>query len=254
MVTKTLKTVPKISVKIWRPLIEKLDKKIETACLRRDAYLAKVLETELDWLDEEVSIPNSEASYAYVFNRLDQLDRKVVSLALPPALTQRLNEVCARKRIVRDAFFNRVFFLLAAPPKAVDAMLFGDNASTWRTAVWSEHKHDGPFFRNGFYPLEPVIDPFWAVRCGLQMFADEQGLEDYLEPSTGRAIRVQKPLPGEPMPADSVYTTIFEQTLSGHDLHGLSCFFPDWRIPGQDSAKAHKLKLDEILDDLLGMP
>ncbi len=252
--TKTLKTVPKISVKIWRPIIEKLDQKIETACLRRDAYLAKVLETELDWLDQEVSIPNSKASYDYVFERLDQLDRKLVSLALPPELTQHLNEICARKRIVRDAFFNRVFLLLAASPKVVDTLLFDDNASRWRTEVWSENKHDGPFFQNGFYPLEPMIDPFWAVRCGLQMFADDSSLEDYVEPSMGQTIRLQMSLAGEPMPADSLYTTIFEQKVMGHDLHGLSCFFPDWRIPNHDAAKAHKLKLDEILGDLKAMP
>ena len=73
MATKTLKTVPKISVKIWRPILDKLDAKIESACLRRDAYLAKVLEVELDWLDQEVSIPNSQASYDYVLERLDRL-------------------------------------------------------------------------------------------------------------------------------------------------------------------------------------
>ena len=37
---KPLKTPPKISVKIWRPIIEKLDAKLDAACLRRDAYLA----------------------------------------------------------------------------------------------------------------------------------------------------------------------------------------------------------------------
>ena len=109
MAAKILKTIPKISVKLWRPIIEKFDLKIEAACLRRDSYLNKVLEVELDWLDHEVSVPNSQASYEYVFSCLDQLDRKLVSLALSPQLTERLNEICSRKRIVRDAFFNRIF-------------------------------------------------------------------------------------------------------------------------------------------------
>jgi hypothetical protein len=30
-------------VKIWRPIIDKLDAKLDAACLRRDAYLAKLL-------------------------------------------------------------------------------------------------------------------------------------------------------------------------------------------------------------------
>ena len=79
MAAKALKTTPKISVKIWRPLIDKFDAKIELACLRRDAYLNKVLDVELNFLDEEVSIPNSQASYDYVFDRLDRLDRKLVT-------------------------------------------------------------------------------------------------------------------------------------------------------------------------------
>ena len=102
MAIKTLKTVPKISVKIWRPILDKLEAKIESACLRRDAYLAKVLEVELDWLDQEVSIPNSQASYGHVLKRLDRLDRKLVSLALPPELTARLNDICCERTITDD--------------------------------------------------------------------------------------------------------------------------------------------------------
>ncbi len=78
--------------------------------------------------DCEVSIPNSQASDDFVFEQLDTLDRKLVSLALPSELTSRLNEVCARKRIVRDAFFNRLFLLQCASPRLVDALLFGDAA------------------------------------------------------------------------------------------------------------------------------
>ena len=35
MEAKFLKTVPKISIKIWRPILDAFDKKIEAACLRR---------------------------------------------------------------------------------------------------------------------------------------------------------------------------------------------------------------------------
>ncbi|MDP1682974.1 MAG: hypothetical protein Q8L39_14530 [Burkholderiales bacterium] len=255
MATKTLKTIPKISVKIWQPIIDKLDEKLKTACLRRDAYLSKVLEVELDRLDEEVSIPNSQASYDYVFTRIYQLHPKPVSLALPSELTARLNEICSRKRIVRDAFFNRVFLLLAASPKAIDTLLFGDVGSKWRTDVWSENKHDGPFFQNGFYPLEPMIDPFWAIRSGLEMYANDAGLEDYVEPTSGKSIRVTRDIiTGAVLPADSLYTTIFEQKVLGNDLLGLSCYLPDWRIPGQGAKQQHDAKLDELLADLGNLP
>lgn len=247
MATKPLKTIPKISVKIWRPIIDKLDAKIQSACLRRDAYLNKVLEIELDRLDEEVSIPNSQACYDYVFNRLDQLDRKLVSLALSSALTARLNEICSRKRIVRDAFFNRLFLLLAASRKVVDTLLFDTEADHWRTEVWNGTKHDGPFFQNGFYPLETEIDPFWAIRSGLDMYANGAGLEDYVEPTSGKKILVKRNcLTNAVEPADSLYTTIFEQKIGGADLLGLSCYLPDRCIPDHGAAQEHRAKLDEL--------
>lgn len=249
METKPLKTVPKISVKMWRPIVEAFDKKIEAACLRRDAYLNKVLEVELNWLDEEISIPNSQSSYDYVLAQLDQLDRKLVSLALLPELTVRLNEICSRKRVVRDAFFNRLFLLLAASPKTIDTLFFGTVGDEWRAKVWGENKHDGPFFQNGFYPLEPTIDPFWAIRNGLDIYAEDEGLEDYIEPTSGKRIRVKRDPRGAIMPADSLYTIVFEQKVSNSDknLLGLNCYMPDWRIPGEEAEKEHREKLDELL-------
>jgi len=249
MAKKILKTPAKISVRIWRPIIQKLDAKLEAACLRRDAYLTRVLETEIEWLDQEVSLPNSQASYDYVFERLDRLDRKLVSLALPAAVTSRLNEICSRKRIVRDAFFNRLFLLLAASPKVVDTLLFGPGREDWRRDVWSECKHDGPFFQNGFYPLEPMIDPFWAVRTGLSMHADN--LEDYVEPLSGRTVSVSRDaITGVIAPADSLYTTVFGHKIGDNDLLGLSCYIPDWRVPGQPAELDHRTKLDELFAEL----
>ena len=256
MATTTLKTVPKISVKIWRPIIEKLDKKLDAACLRRDAYLRRVLEVEASALDCEVVIPNSKASNDHVFAKLDEFDRKLLSLALPAELTERLNAVCARKRIVRDAFFNRLFLLLAAAPKVIDSLLFSDVGSEWRREVWSEYKHDGPFFQNGFYPLEPEIDPFWAIRAGLEHYRGELKVEDYVEPETGETVLVERTLTGEPVPPDSLYTTVFHQKGKDgtNDLVGMSCYLPDWLVPGHNAVKAHQAKLDELLGDLVSLP
>jgi len=252
--TKTLKTIPKISVKIWRPILGKLEEKIGQACLRRDAYLSKVLEVELDQLDAEVSIPNSQASYDYVLSRLDVLDRKLVSLALPPELTARLNEICSRKLIVRDAFFNRLFLLLTASPKVIDKLFFSGEGD-WRSEVWSEHKHDGPFFQNVFYPLEPDIDPFWPIRCGLNMMPEDDELEDYVEPTSGKVIRVRRSPMADLLEApESIYTRIFHQKAGGHDLLGLSCYVPDRFIPGQMAHQKWNAKLAEIFAEIEATP
>jgi hypothetical protein len=252
MTAKALKTVPKISIKIWRPIIEKLDEKMDLACLRRDAYISRVLAVELDSLDDEVSISNSEASYDFVLASLNRLDRKLVSLVLPPAQIEQLNEICKRKRIVRDAFFNRLFLLLAAESKVIDALLFGDTANDWRREVWGERKHEGPFFQNGFYPLAPTIDPFWAIRHGLDIFASGTNVEDYLEASSGKSIQISRDITGAPVPINSLYTTIFESKVGGNDLLGLSCYLPDSRVPGQRAEHEHRLRLDELFAELGG--
>lgn len=248
--TSQLRTTPKISVQIWRPLIVRLDQKMTQACLRRDAYLAKVLEVEIAYLDSEVGIPNSPDSFDFVTQKLDLLDRKLVSLALPHDLTARLNDVCARKLIVRDAFFNRLYLLLAASPRVIDRLLFDGFEDDWRRLVWSENKHDGPFFQNGFYPLEPDIDPFWALRNGLDYYSRELGLERYLEPTTGQDVMVSRGVAGELEPAPSVYSTVFNLKVSGNDLLGLSCHIPDHLIPGHPAEAAHRAGLDELFSTL----
>lgn len=249
MATKMTKTTPKISVKIWKPILEKLDKKLDAACLRRDAYLGKLLESEIDYLDQEISIPNSQASYDYVSGQLDQLDRKLVSLALPPSLTARLNEICARKRIVRDAFFNRLFLILAASPATIDRLFFSGIGKEWRTDVWMEWKHDGPFFQNGFYPLEASIDPFWAIRAGLDKYAEESDLVQQVDPTNGKLVRVKREFEAL-SPADSLYSTAFPMKVESQNLVGMSCFMPDWKIPGHDAQKQMQKTLDEILGEL----
>ncbi len=244
------KPVQKISVKIWRPIIDKLDSKIEATCLRRDAYLAKVLEGELTALDREVCLPNSQAAHDYVFEELDKLDRKLVSLALPPALVERLKEICNRKRIVRDAFFNRLFLLLAANPKTLDALFFSQWDDDWRSLVWSEYKHERPFFQNGFYPLEAAVDPFWAMRCALELAESDYGAVDRVtDPVTGHEGKVTRNLSGEVIPVESLYTKVLNK-IGDHSLVGFSCHLPDHLIPGHATEKAHKAKLDELFAEL----
>ena len=251
METKNLKTIPKISVRIWRPLIAKLDEKIEAACLKRDAYLRRVLERELEYLDEEVSIPNSQASYDYIFGQLDAFDRKLVSLSLPPQISDRLNEICARKRIVRDAFFNRLYLLLAGSSSMIDRLLFADLDHDWRVDVWTECRNDGPFFQNVFSPLDPDIDPFWPLRSGLQINYDLNSPEGYVEPTTGETIKINRDLLGNPQPQESLYTLPLRGRLKdGCDLVGFSCYLPDSSIPGHVAEVASRAKLEELLAGL----
>jgi len=248
MATKELKTTPKISVKIWRPILDKLDEKLESACLRRDAYLSKILKTEVEMLDQEVSIPNSQESYDFVSRELDKLDRKLVSLALPLEISARLNEVCATKRIVRDAFFNRLLLLLAAKQSLIDELIFPAVADEWRREVWREAKHDESFFQDSFYPLGSIIDPFWAIRMGIDLYAEDNALEDYCEPTTGKTVKVSRdPITDTIEPPYSLYAAVFRKKFRDNiGLLGLSCYLPDREIPGTVAEQAWRSVLDEI--------
>ncbi len=249
------KPLTKISVKIWRPLTDALDAKLDAACLRRDAYLAKLLAGEIERLDAEVSLPNSPTAHAFVSERLDALDRKLVSIALDPELAQQLHAVCARKNIVRDAFFNRLYLLLAAAPKRIDQLLFPDEPK-WRTAVWSEYKHDGPFFESGFYPLSGPADPFWAIRAGIELLYPPSDVEDFEVPGLGTRVKVVRGVGGDPEPVPALHNILFDQKVKVADgaelldLLGLNCYVADWCIPGHEAERRHAKALDELLESL----
>ncbi len=243
-----LKTATKTSVKIWRPIIDKLELKLEAACLRRDSFLAKVLETESVWLDKEVAIANSAESYDYVVSRLDCLDRKLITLTLPPKLTTRINEICARKRIVRDAFFNRLFLLMAASPKLIDLLLFYNLDGDWRAELLAEFprawsKADIEAFTD---PLEPHTHPFWAIREMLEKYSAQGENVEIVTGEDGLEMKVVRDRDGNLTPTTNIYTTVFDQKIGNIELLGLSCYLPEWRIPESTTAK-EKGYLDELL-------
>lgn len=219
----------KTTVKIWLPIMNKLEQKLDAACLRRDAFLAKVISSEAVHLDKEVSIPNSKASYLYVTKRLDALKRKTVTLSLPAETINQINEVCHRKLIVRDSFFNRLFLLLAASPRTIDKLLFGSNE--WRSDFFKDSSKDG-VFEELLDPIPTTIDPFRAIR---------EMIDNYLydEPHSGRDRY------DYPEPLTSVYTIFFKRKVENEDITGINCYLPDWRIPGTAEAK-HVADLDEL--------
>ena len=245
MEAKDLKTPAKISVRIWEPLVKQFDLAIRDSCLRRDAYLDKVLEVELPYLDAEVCLPNSPVAHTYIAAKLDALERKLVSLTLREDLIAQVNAICERKRIVRDAFFNRLFMLLTAKSGVIDRLMFaGDDE--WRTEVWSERRNDGPFFDNCFSPLRGVIDPLWAIRTGLE--DDKEQLEEVPNPVGDGTIRVDRnAFHGGIRPPMRVYTVTWGQQFKDVDLSGFNCYMADWEVPGTPEQVAASKTLDDIL-------
>jgi hypothetical protein len=245
MTTQTRKTTPKISVQVWRPVLESLNQKIEAACLRRDAYLNRVLAVELDRLERSVTLANSETARAYVARQLDTLDRKLVSLALDEKLVERLNDLCRRKRIVRDSFFNRIFLLLSASPKMIDRLfLFDDD---WRPRLINEHD-DASIFSVHFHPLDAAIDPLWGIHEEMGLYAKDEKGHPWTCPETGETVTVTHGVAGEMGPLPSVYTTVFRKNaLKDIDSTGLNVYLPDGEIPDTPAAEARRKALDDWL-------
>lgn len=223
MTSDNSRLTQKISVKVWRPIVDKLDKKMSAACLRRDAYLNRVLEIELANLDKEVRHASSESARSFIANKLDAMpDRKLVSLTLRIDLVERLGEICERKRIVRDSFLNRLLLLLSASPTVFDHLL--NLEQEWKRRLFREYRHE-TFFENTFYPIEEDINPFWAVRDWIDL-QDPTGQSD----------------------DEEIYTTFWgEGRFKNVDLTGLNCFAHDWRIPNHPAEIEHRKELDELL-------
>jgi hypothetical protein len=247
----TESTTTKISTKIWRQVIDKLNRKLDRACLRRDAFLERILDVELRYLEQELPLRNTDAARDFIAGRLDQLDRKLVSLSLRSDLVTRLDQICARQNIVRDALFNRLFFLLAASQQVIDRVYFPNVSERWRNDVYSERRHEGPFFQNIFYPLEQEVDPFWAIRQGLDLYGTEADLVDYHDPVSKETVRVTKIAEYGVLLPERVYTAVMDnQMFKNADLYGLNCYLSDWQIPGHAAELRFRKELDELLESL----
>ena len=229
-------TTRKTSIRIWTSLQETFTQRIDSACLRRDAYLSKVLEDELDELDSAIKLENSEAARSFIAAHLDTVPRKLVTLTLPEDAVKRLDDICERKRIVRDSFFNRLFYLLSAEHRQITRLFF-DGDSEWVQDLL-ERTDFGPSAAG--YLLDPIPEyrnPLQTVREGLWVARDRMASN----PSTATeadAWHAQHSIYG---------LTIRDRRFGRSDLYGLSIYLPDTLVPGTSDYDATAALLDEFL-------
>jgi len=230
-------TFRKISIRVWTPLLEKFSARIDSACLRRDAFLAKLLEHEVEALEAEIGLANSAAAQRFIAAHLDALPRKLVTLTLPEELVRRLDDLCERRNIVRDSFFNRLFFLLVADFRHLTRLFFdGDDA--WFPQLLEKTDFSSSAAGALLDPIPGFRDPFLTIRMGRHM------LRDRLIEEFGTAERAD-----ERLAASGIYrTTITDRTFGALDLFGLNVYLPDERIPGAAANARVEMSLDDLLD------
>jgi hypothetical protein len=219
--------------KVWRPLLEKFGRTAERACLRRDAYLDRVLDHEAKRLKAEVPRPNSNVARAYLKGALDDLDRAQVNFSLSPLTIAAVNRACKELNVIRDCFVNRVLFLLTADITICEAV----------TAIpIREHLPDllGNYDRDYIYTplwggslqaISEIVDsdPFWALRNIIDHFRQ---IDDFFEPLHACQI-VPEMFPKKPP-----------------EVIALNCYMPDEGIPDSPAAK----RIQKELEELLGKP
>lgn len=253
---KDVKKPSKITVKIWKPLIDLLDEKMEQACLLRDSYLSRLITDELDWLESEIQTPNTEASRAFVSRRLDSLDRKFVSITLSPELIDRLTKLLNERAIVRDAFFNRLFLLLTMPPKVLEELL--DIPADWMQDVLEDPGlTEGPVLSQVYRPLTPNFDPFFYYRQWMQDHDDEgnriRGPKQCAREGIYSHFISQSRLLEGAMASRSASTNNPSKaavTPAIIDLSGLNCFVADWRNIETEEGKANQAWVKSFLEEL----
>lgn len=224
-------TKKKILVGVWKDLIDLLNKKVDAACLNRDAYLDHVFRHEAERLTAEVEIANSAEARSHLSTQLSLLERKPVSFALSPATIEAIDAACAAKNLPRDCLFNRVLFLLVVDQRTLFRALLLDPKDYWPEAlsrygrIWDDTLIAGSLSLVGNVIAD---DPFFAIRECIAVAREEHGTDA----------------------VPFLHTMLIPADLLGAkvpSMLGLNCYLPDSMIEGHPAQIASALRMEELL-------
>ncbi len=222
----------KITVQLWAPLLEKLNKETSlAACINRDAYLDIVLAHEAAMLESELGgKSNTDDACAHVKRCLLELkDLKPVSLTLTRKTADAVTNACTRANVWRDVFVNRVIYLLVVKSSALESQWdfkFADHSA----AIFDERQETKALLPGPrLTAMRRFIteDPFFAIRAALR--------DEY--PDTKGAIHTL-PL-GNPA----------GETQKQRGLAGFSTYLQDDMVPGTSERAKWVAELLEALSE-----
>lgn len=106
-----------ITVRLSAKLAETFEQATNEAFLRRDAWLAHILQEELRLIGQELSgLRNSVAARKFIEAQLNERERKALTFTFPAGVVSTLKALCDEHGLVRDALFNRLVFMLCRSP------------------------------------------------------------------------------------------------------------------------------------------
>lgn len=213
---KTSNEKRKISVRVWAPLLLRLNELATAACLNRDAYLDIIFRHESQAaLDEVAPSRNSEKARRFIKKCLMELkDFKTISLNLSEATIDAIEATCTAINIGRDSFINRVLYLLVARTEVYEQQ--------WGVKIEDHYEaiFDGGNDIKGLLLCAPLVairglvneDPFLGLRIALQ--------QD--EPAKLHRLAIGSPL---------------EETPKQRGLVGFNVYLPDELTPGTEACE-----------------
>jgi hypothetical protein len=181
--TNGVHVMSKILVAVWEPLIALLNKKVKSACLKRDEFLDHVLRHEARMLAREISGRNSDEAKAYIAKHLRTLRPKQVNLNLSDETKQAIAEACDKVNVPRDAFINRVLLFLVAE-KPFFKRLLVDIDWEWAEGKLIEdyYSYFEPILDGALPTIRDVVrsDPFQYYRACIELTNDAGGYAEAL--------------------------------------------------------------------------
>jgi len=192
---------------------------------------------ELDYLEKEVGTPNSPEARQFIRRSLKDLRRSSTTVKLRSKTIARLNAICRSKRVVRDAFFNRIVFCLLAPRRTLNA-IFGIGPFERKVA----REWELPTDQHGWQPLrlagELVSDPFWHIRACLEEAGSDNEVGNFY------TAYIPENLFGDPKKALKPGERPVPSTI------GFNVYLPDEMVPDHPAHEAMLKALDIKLDEL----
>lgn len=219
------KAQQKISFKIYKPLLEIINTQFRSLPLSRDSFLNGLIYSECRYLEKELKGKPALSTRAnrYISAKLNGLDKlkegvKQVNIVVDKETADYLNKVVSEKNIVRDAFLNRLFLFLAAPPNLFNWSCFSGVEKT--TEYWPQDElkvlHVSPLQ----YVSEALRDPFEMLR---QSFERVERVDDVV----------------------GLYLLQLPEKYTG-----FTCFMEDKEVPGTEEYEKDQAELAELLNSI----
>ncbi|MBI3505971.1 MAG: hypothetical protein HY059_14105 [Proteobacteria bacterium] len=111
-------TKRKILVTVLSPIIRALNRDLSALHVKRDIFLSQLFDREIAELDAEVKFRTpdlAKKAIKHCFNTTT-VPRESVTLVIDRDVDKRMREILSKKNVTRNAFINRVLYLLLAKP------------------------------------------------------------------------------------------------------------------------------------------